>query len=238
MISPSRLKAKRMVYSIPRRASSFGGGVQHARNAAYISRIESKDFSCAASSVSLALLSAPASGVLGESSSSVETMFSRRSWPIGGRNCGNHGPKSKTLQNDESGSLLGSPGETGVCLTLGTVYGVDGLKTGGGGGAGGGGGTNCFTSACVSAPPMGAIKVVTKNVATAQRPNLANGICCVGAPILLSQSPHMSLIEINLRPVRFVVTFSRVRAWYDGVLKCAITASTTLNRGLRKLGTS
>ena len=90
---------------------------------------------------------------------------------------------------------------------------------------------------------MRAIKVVTKNVATAQRPNLANGIsvslvCCVGAPILLSQSPHMSLIEINLRPARFVVTFSRVRAWYDGVLKCAITASTTLNRGLRKLGTS
>ena len=188
---------------------------------------------------------APASGLWGESSSSVETMVSRRSWPIGGRNCGKHAPKSKTLQNDESGSLLGSPGETGVCLTLGTVYGVDGLKTGGGGGggAGGGGGTNCLTSACVSAPPMRAIKVVTKNVATAQRPNLANGIsvslvCCVGAPILLSQSPHMSLIEINLRPVRFVVTFSRVRAWYDGVLKCAITASTTLNRGLRKLGTS
>src|SRR5262249_43228841 len=174
-----------MVYSIPRRASSFGGGVQHARNAAYISRIESKDFPCAPSSVSLALLLAPASGLLGESSSSVETMVSRRSWPIGGRNCGKHGPKSKTLQNDESGSL---PGETGVCLTLGTVYGVDGLKTGGsgGGGAGGGGGTNCCTSACVSAPPMRAIKVVTKNVATAQRPDLANGIsvslvCCVSA---------------------------------------------------------
>src|SRR5262249_53622345 len=183
-----------MVYSIPRRASSFGGGVQHARNAAYISRIESKDFSCAASSVSLAGLLAPASGLLGESSSSVETMVSRRSWPIGGRNCGKHGPKSKTLQNDESGSLLGSPGETGVCLTLGTVYGVDGLKTGGGGGGGAGtqGGTNCFTSACVSAPPMRTIKVVTKNVATALRPDLANGIfiilaCCVGAPILLSQ---------------------------------------------------
>ena len=129
----------------------------------------------AAPHLSLAGLLAPASGLWGESSSSVETMVSRRSWPIGGRNCGNHGPKSKTLQNDESGSLLGSPGETGVCLTLGTVYGVDGLKTGGGGGAGGGGGTNCCTSACVSAPPMRAIKAVTKNVATAQRPNLANG---------------------------------------------------------------
>src|SRR5215469_10274672 len=167
-----------MVYSIPRRASSFGGGVQHARNAAYISRIESKDFSCAASSVSLAGLLAPASGLLGESSSSVETMLSRRSWPIGGRNCGKHGPKSKTLQNDESGNLLGVPGETGVCLTLGTVYGVDGLKTGGGGGGGvgGGGGTNCCISARASAPPMRATKVVRKKVATALRPNIANGI--------------------------------------------------------------
>src|SRR6516165_4270577 len=155
-----------MVYSMPRRASSFGGGVQHARNAAYISRIESKDFSCAVSSVSLTFLLAPASGILGESSSSVETMVSRTSWPIGGRNCGKHGPKSKTLQNEESGSLLGSPGETGVCLTLGTVYGVDGLKTGG---AGGGGGTNCCTCACVSAPPMTTIKLVTKHVATALR---------------------------------------------------------------------
>jgi hypothetical protein len=96
-----------MVYSMPWRASSFGGGVQHARNAAYISRIESKDFSCAFSSVSLALLLAPALGALAESSSSLETMVSRRSWPIGGKNCGKHGPKSKTLQNDESGTLLG-----------------------------------------------------------------------------------------------------------------------------------
>ena len=146
MICPSRLKAKRMVYSIPWRASSFGGGLQHARNAAYISRIESKGFSCTVSSVSLVLLLAPASDVLGESSSSVETMVSRRSWPIGGRNCGKHGPKSKTLQYDESGSLLGRRDETGVSLTLGTVYGVDGLKTGGGGGggAGGGGATNCW----------------------------------------------------------------------------------------------
>ena len=121
-------------------------------------------------SVSLRLLLSPASGVLGESSSSVETMVSRRSWPIGGRNCGKHGPKSKTLQNDESGSLLESPGDTGFSLMLGTVYGVDGLKTGGGrGGAGGGGGTNCCTCACVSAPPMTTIKLVTKHVATALR---------------------------------------------------------------------
>src|SRR5215472_5765492 len=94
-----------MVYSMPRRASSFGGGVQHARNAAYISRIESKDFSCAVSSVSLALLLAAGSGVLGESSMSVETMVSRRSWPIGGRNCGKHGPKSKTLTERRVGKL-------------------------------------------------------------------------------------------------------------------------------------
>src|SRR6516165_4061282 len=48
----------------------------------------------------------------------------------------------------------------------------------------------------------------------------------------------VSLIEINLRQFRFVVTFARVRAWYDGVPKCAITVSTTSNRGLRKLATS
>ena len=48
----------------------------------------------------------------------------------------------------------------------------------------------------------------------------------------------VSLIEINLRQFRFVVTFARVRAWYDGVLKCAITVSRTSNRGPRKLATS
>src|SRR5262249_50971918 len=119
-----------------------------------------------------------ASGLLGESSSSVETMVSRRSWPIGGRNCGKHGPKSKTLQNDESGSLLGSPGETGVCVTLGAVYGFDGLKTGGGGGgaSGGAGGTNCCAFAWFSTPPMRTIQPATKYLETALRPNLANGI--------------------------------------------------------------
>src|ERR1700751_5640688 len=127
-----------MVYSIPWRASSFGGGVQHARNAAYISRIESKDFSRAVLSVSSTLFLAPALGVWAESSSSDEIMVRRKSWPIGGKNCGKHGPKSKTLQNGESGSLLESPGETGVFLTSGTVYGADGLKTGGGSGVGGG----------------------------------------------------------------------------------------------------
>jgi hypothetical protein len=68
--------------------------------------------------------------VLPELSSSVETMVRRRSWPIGGRNCGKHGPKLKTLQNDEFGRLLGKPGETGVSFTLGKVYGVDGLRVG------------------------------------------------------------------------------------------------------------
>jgi hypothetical protein len=48
MISPSRLKAKRMVYSIPCRAESFGGGTQQARSAAYIALIESSGFSSAA----------------------------------------------------------------------------------------------------------------------------------------------------------------------------------------------
>jgi predicted RNA-binding Zn ribbon-like protein len=47
----------------------------------------------------------------------------------------------------------------------------------------------------------------------------------------------MSLIEINLRQFRFVVTFAPARAWYDGVPKCAITVSTTSNRGPRKLAT-
>ena len=46
--------------------------------------------------------------------------------------------------------------------------------------------------ACVSAPPMRAIKVVTKNVAMALRPDFANGIFvslawCVSALIFLSQ---------------------------------------------------
>ena len=86
----------------PRCKEKSGGGVQHARNAAYSSRIESKDFSCAVASVSLTLLLAPALDLVTASLSSVETMVSRRSWPIGGRNCGKHGPKSKTLQNDES----------------------------------------------------------------------------------------------------------------------------------------
>ena len=40
MMVPSRLKAKRMVYSIPWCASSFGGGTQQARSAANMSRIE------------------------------------------------------------------------------------------------------------------------------------------------------------------------------------------------------
>jgi hypothetical protein len=108
---------------------------------------------------------------LAESSLSVETMVSRRSWPIGGRNCGKHGPKSKTLQKDESGSLLGSPGETGGPLTLGTVYGVDGLKTGGGGGGagGGGGGTNCCACAWLSPAPIRTIQPVTKYLETAPR---------------------------------------------------------------------
>ena len=44
----------------PRCKEKSGGGVQHARNAAYSSRIESKDFSCAVASVSLTLLLAPA----------------------------------------------------------------------------------------------------------------------------------------------------------------------------------
>src|SRR6516225_12365917 len=47
-------------------------------------------------------------------------------------------PNQRRYRTTNSGSLLGSPGETGVCLTLGTVYGVDGLKTGGGGGGGAG----------------------------------------------------------------------------------------------------
>jgi len=60
-----------------------------------------------------------------------------------------------------------------------------------------------------------------------------------GALIFLNQKALIvSLIEINLRQFRFVVTFARVRAWYDGVLKCAITVSTTSNRGPQKLATS
>ena len=204
MIWPSRLKAKRIVYSLPRRASSFGGGVQHARNAAYISRIESKDFSCAVLSVSSALLLATV-GILAESLSSVETMVRRRSWPIGGRNCEKHGPKSKTLQNDESGSLLGNAGETGVSFTRGKVYGVDGLKTGGsGGGTGGvGGGTNCRTCcACawLNAPAIRAIQPATKQLETALRPNLTNDISFpwAVAPVLISHTTR--LIHPRLTP--------------------------------------
>ena len=42
IIVPSRLKAKRMVYSMPWCASSFGGGTQQERSAANMSRIEFK----------------------------------------------------------------------------------------------------------------------------------------------------------------------------------------------------
>jgi hypothetical protein len=82
-----------------------------------------------------------------------------------------------------------------ACLTLGTVYGVDGLKTGGGGGGGvgGGGGTNCCISARVNAPPIRAIKVVTKHVATAVRPNLANVIVCI--PGLLRRSSSAKAVS-------------------------------------------
>src|SRR4029077_20245850 len=75
--------------------------------------------------------------------SSVETIVKRRSCPIGGRNWGKHGPKSKVLQNELFGSVLGSPGATGVCLMGGMVYGVDGLKIGGGGGGIGYGNCAC-----------------------------------------------------------------------------------------------
>src|ERR1700756_3848003 len=134
MIAPSPVKAKRMVYSIPWRPVSVGGGIQHARSAAYIAPIESRGFSPAALSASPPDLSSVALRVAARPSSSVETMVKRRSCPIRGSNCGKHGAESKTLQGSALGKFLGGPGETGVCGGLGTVYGAGGLKTGGGGG--------------------------------------------------------------------------------------------------------
>src|SRR5262249_52159710 len=149
-----------MVYCMPCRASSLTGGTQHARSAAYISAMESKDFaSCCLSpvaSASLPCLVLSASGGFAELSS-VETIVKRRSCPIGGRICGKHGSSSKTLQGSTSGSAptrpgasragdtrpsdtppgAARPGGTGTGGGFGTVLGVDGLKTGGGGGGGG-----------------------------------------------------------------------------------------------------
>ena len=48
----------------------------------------------------------------------------------------------------------------------------------------------------------------------------------------------VSLIQINLRQFRFVVTFTGARACCDGVPKCATTASTTSNHGPLGLVTS
>ena len=76
IIVPSRLRAKRMVYSMPWRASSFGGGTQQARSAANISRIES-------SPCSFAVMASPFSAC--DAFSSVETIVNLKSCPIGGR---------------------------------------------------------------------------------------------------------------------------------------------------------
>jgi hypothetical protein len=48
----------------------------------------------------------------------------------------------------------------------------------------------------------------------------------------------VSLIEINLRRFRFVVTFTRMRACCDGVPRCATSASKASNPALRKLATN
>jgi hypothetical protein len=48
----------------------------------------------------------------------------------------------------------------------------------------------------------------------------------------------VSLIEINLRQFPFVVTFTRVRACYDGVPRCVTSAFTASNHGLLRLVTS
>ena len=60
-----------------------------------------------------------------------------------------------------------NPGETGASLTLGKVYGFDGLKTGGGsgGGDGGGPGTNCrCVCAWTSDAPIKVIHPATKHL--------------------------------------------------------------------------
>ena len=83
-MSPSRLNAKRMVYSIPRRATSLAGGTQQARSAAYISPIEVSGFGCTAAP-ELSPLLPDALSELSEWLSSVEMMVRRKSSPIGGR---------------------------------------------------------------------------------------------------------------------------------------------------------
>ena len=76
MVLRSSTIALWIVYSMPWRASSFGGSTQHARRAANISRIES-------SACSPAVMTSPFS--VREASSSFETIVSRKSCPIGGR---------------------------------------------------------------------------------------------------------------------------------------------------------
>jgi hypothetical protein len=87
----------------------------------------------------------------------------------------------KTTLELEPGSALGSPGETGVGGACGTVFGTDGLKTGGGGG--GGGFTN-WASAGSMVGPKQATQQATKNVAGAIRPNFLASIAVSLAAIV------------------------------------------------------
>ena len=52
--------------------------------------------------------------------------------------------------------MLDNPGATGASLTLGKVYGVDGLKTGGGGGGGAGTYPGCACASSVKAQALNA----------------------------------------------------------------------------------
>jgi hypothetical protein len=70
--------------------------------------------------------------------------------------------------------VLGVPGETGVSGDCGTVFGLDGLKTGGG--DGGTGFTNC-ACACSIATPKHASHPAKKNFASAIRSDLV--VCIV-----------------------------------------------------------
>ncbi len=79
----------------------------------------------------------------------------------------------KTTLESDPGSALGGPGETGVGGACGTVFGTDGLKTGGGGG--GGGFTN-WACAVSMAIPKQATHPATKYVAGAIRPNFPASI--------------------------------------------------------------
>ena len=91
--------------------------------------------------------------------------------------------------------VFGNPGETGICLVLGTVYGVDGLKIGGGGGGIGYGICAC---ACLIVPPKKDTHPATTNFASIIRSNLVNCIALYPVDFRRAKSARAEMqVHIN-----------------------------------------